>query len=112
MDEDYKGFYTFSSFTNKMQSLPRGASKKLINAAVTLFVILNESATPLIVKGSIVFALGYLICPLDAIPDFLIPIGLTDDLAVIMAALVKLKRYKDAGVEVRVETMLENWQLT
>ncbi len=46
-----------------------------------------DPATPLKVKGILVAALAYFILPFDVIPDFLLGIGFTDDIAVLLAAI-------------------------
>lgn len=45
-----------------------------------------DRATPLKAKGILIGALAYFILPLDAVPDFLLGLGFTDDLAVLLAA--------------------------
>jgi uncharacterized membrane protein YkvA (DUF1232 family) len=46
--------------------------------------------------AAIIFALGYLLSPLDAIPDMILFIGCTDDAAVITYVLTRLKSDLDA----------------
>ena len=45
-----------------------------------------DLATPLRAKGILMAALAYFILPLDAVPDFILGLGFTDDLDVLMAA--------------------------
>ena len=45
-----------------------------------------DKRTPLRVKGILLAALGYFVLPADTIPDVLLGIGFTDDLAVLTAA--------------------------
>jgi uncharacterized membrane protein YkvA (DUF1232 family) len=54
--------------------------------AVAMYHCLLDPATPLRVKATIVGALLYFVAPLDAIPDALVPVGWTDDVAVLLAA--------------------------
>lgn len=46
----------------------------LMDKAITLYALLKSSSTPAWAKAAIIGALGYFICPLDAVPDFL-PVG-------------------------------------
>ncbi len=46
-----------------------------------------DPQTPTKVRGTLFAALAYFILPLDSIPDFLVGFGLTDDIAVLSAAL-------------------------
>lgn len=45
-----------------------------------------DRATPVKAKGILIGALAYFILPIDTIPDFLLGLGFTDDLAVLIAA--------------------------
>jgi uncharacterized membrane protein YkvA (DUF1232 family) len=56
-----------------------------------------DKATPLKVKGTLLAALAYFIMPLDVIPDFLLGLGFTDDLAVLMTAFTLVKGHINAG---------------
>lgn len=46
-----------------------------------------DSRTPIRVRGTLLGALAYFILPLDAIPDFLVGFGYTDDAAVLATAI-------------------------
>jgi uncharacterized membrane protein YkvA (DUF1232 family) len=50
-----------------------------------------DPATPVKVKGMLIAALAYFILPFDAVPDFLLVLGFTDDLAVLMATVAMVK---------------------
>lgn len=50
-----------------------------------------DPATPVKVKGTLLAALAYFILPFDVIPDFLLVLGFTDDVAVLMAAMAMVK---------------------
>ena len=43
--------------------------------------------TPMKAKGILVGALAYFILPFDVVPDFILGLGFTDDMAVLFAAL-------------------------
>lgn len=45
-----------------------------------------DGRTPLKAKGILLAALAYFVLPLDTIPDFVLGLGFTDDLAVLLAA--------------------------
>lgn len=46
-----------------------------------------DHRTPLKAKGILIAALAYFVLPADAIPDFLLGFGFTDDIAVLTAAI-------------------------
>ncbi len=93
---------------DKIAGVPRGAGSALIRSAVTLSVLLREAGIPVWVKVSIVAALGYFICPFDAIPDFL-PGGFIDDLAAMALLLRQLKAFINGNIRERVEHLLPEY---
>ncbi len=86
------------------------AARKTLLSALVLFYCLKDADTPKWAKGIIVGALGYLILPLDLIPDILPGIGYGDDWGAIVAALASVAVYiKDdhkAKAQAQVETLL------
>lgn len=50
-----------------------------------------DRKTPLKAKGVLLAALGYFVLPTDAIPDFILGVGFTDDAAVLMAAITAIR---------------------
>jgi uncharacterized membrane protein YkvA (DUF1232 family) len=50
-----------------------------------------DTATPFKVRGTLLAALAYFILPIDIIPDFIVGLGFTDDLAVLMTAFTLVK---------------------
>jgi uncharacterized membrane protein YkvA (DUF1232 family) len=59
--------------------------------AVAAWFCAFDPATPLKVKGTLLGALAYFILPFDIIPDFILGLGFTDDLAVLMTAITLVK---------------------
>ena len=54
---------------------------------VAAYYCAMDPATPFKVKGTLLAALAYFLLPFDVLPDMLVIIGFTDDLAVLMAAI-------------------------
>jgi uncharacterized membrane protein YkvA (DUF1232 family) len=54
-------------------------------------------------------ALAYFISPIDAIPDAIPVFGLTDDLAVIAAAVGTVIQYVDDEVKLRTAEKMRDW---
>ena len=52
-----------------------------------------DPATPLKVKGILLAALAYFIMPIDVIPDVLLGLGFTDDMAVLYTALSMIRSH-------------------
>jgi uncharacterized membrane protein YkvA (DUF1232 family) len=59
----------------------------LASETVAMYFCLLDSRTPIWVKATVAAALAYFILPLDAVPDLLPVVGLSDDASVIAAAL-------------------------
>lgn len=67
--------------------------RKVVYTALILFYCLKDEDTPAWAKGVIVGALGYLILPLDLIPDIIPGAGYTDDWGALVAALGTVAAY-------------------
>ena len=76
--------------------------------ALAMYYAMLDPAVPAPAKATIAAALVYFIVPIDLIPDFLIPVGFTDDAAVIALALATVKAYVDESHYGRANTWLES----
>ena len=61
--------------------------------AVSAFYCATDATTPLPIRATLFGALAYFILPFDAIPDFLLGLGYTDDAAVLLAAYTACRTY-------------------
>lgn len=52
-----------------------------------------DPATPFKVRGTLLAALAYFILPFDAIPDFVLGLGFTDDMAVLVTAFTLIRNH-------------------
>jgi uncharacterized membrane protein YkvA (DUF1232 family) len=50
-----------------------------------------DKRTPMRVRGTLLAALAYFVMPIDMVPDFLVGLGFTDDLAVLTAAITAIQ---------------------
>jgi uncharacterized membrane protein YkvA (DUF1232 family) len=53
----------------------------------------TDTKTPLKVKGTLFGALAYFILPFDIIPDVILGLGFTDDLAVLVTAMTLVRNH-------------------
>lgn len=58
-----------------------------MDEVVAAYYCALDRKTPLRAKGIILAALAYFVMPIDAIPDVVLGIGFTDDIAVLTAAI-------------------------
>ena len=78
------------AFIDKIQRIAKRAGVKLVYAALILYYTLESDKVSVKDKAIIIGALGYLISPLDVMPDAIPIAGLGDDLAVLIYVLHKI----------------------
>ena len=61
--------------------------------AVAAFYCATDSATPMAIRATLLGALAYFVLPFDAIPDFFVGLGFTDDAAVLLAAFAAARAH-------------------
>jgi uncharacterized membrane protein YkvA (DUF1232 family) len=79
--------FSVSGFRVVAGKLAKQGANKVLTSALTLYHCLRDSDTPAWAKSVILGALGYLIFPMDFIPDALLGAGFTDDWSVILGAV-------------------------
>ena len=79
-----------NEFFNKMTSSFSRLQDSFMIDVVSLFYLFSAGKVPVKSSLLIVGALVYFISPIDMIPDFLIPLGFTDDIAVVAGVITKL----------------------
>ena len=87
---DYKDKFTQRAFVEKISHVAKRAGAKMVYTALILYYTLESDKVSLKDKALIVGSLGYLISPLDVIPDAIPIAGLGDDLAVLLFVLKKV----------------------
>ncbi|MFK7851939.1 MAG: YkvA family protein [Akkermansiaceae bacterium] len=79
--------FSVDEFWRVAKRLSRRGGRKLLNGGFTLYYCLRDADTPAWAKTVIAGALGYLILPMDFIPDAILGAGFTDDWSVILGAM-------------------------
>ena len=99
--EVVSGLFSEDSFWEKLRnsSVLKGSLEQIL----TLYYLFKSSDTPGWAKARIIGTLGYLILPTDLIPDVIVAIGYTDDLALIGAALVSLAAHITPEIRVKAK---------
>ena len=58
---------------------------------VAAYFAATDKKTPMRVRGTLLAALAYFVMPVDMIPDFILGLGFTDDVAVLTAAITAIQ---------------------
>ena len=66
-----------------------------------------DASTPRKAKGILIAALAYFVLPFDVIPDFILGLGFTDDMAVLLAALNVIRSHMKPEHHERARQTLE-----
>ncbi|MCB0619346.1 MAG: DUF1232 domain-containing protein [Saprospiraceae bacterium] len=74
-----------------------------------LFYAFKRRETPLWARNIILGTLGYLLSPLDALPDLTPVIGYTDDIGVLSFGLVTIACYVDEEIREKAREKLGKW---
>ena len=109
--QKYKDKFTQQGFFDKIQRVAKRAGAKLVYVALILYYLIQSDKVSLKDKAIIIGALGYLISPLDAVPDAIpIPIaGLSDDLGVLLYVLNKVWSSVDDDMKKQAREKLSKW---
>ena len=105
----YGSKFSQSDFVEKISRVAKRAGSKLVYAALILYYTLQSDRVSVKDKAIIVGALGYLISPLDVVPDAIPIVGLGDDLAVLVYVLKKVWTEIDPAVQERAKQKLTQW---
>lgn len=107
--QKYKDKFTLQGFFDKIQRIAKRAGAKLVYVALLLYYLLQSDKVSLKDKAIIIGALGYLISPLDIVPDAIPIAGLTDDLTVLLYALNKVWTSIDDDIKKQAQDKLSKW---
>ena len=104
----YSNKFTNGEFLEKISKIAKRAGAKLVYIALVLYYTLQSDKVALKDKAIIVGALGYLVSPLDVIPDAIPIVGLGDDLAVLLYVIGKLGNVSEE-IKEKAKAKLTKW---
>ena len=104
----YNRHYDEDSFWKKLKHLASTVGSKVLYPALQLYYLLQAKDVPVKAKTLIVGALGYLILPVDMVPDFIPALGFTDDLSALMVALRTLNKYLTPEINQKAKEQTNN----
>ena len=106
---NYSNKFSRKDFVEKIARIAKGAGAKLVYAALILYYTLQSDKVSATNKAKIIGALGYLISPLDVVPDAIPIAGLADDLGVLVFVLKKVWTDIDPEIQVKARKRLSKW---
>ncbi len=109
MQEDYKDSYSEKKLWKKLSKFAKAIGVKTTYTVLLLYYAYRRKETPRWAKNIVLGALGYLIAPIDAIPDLSPIIGFTDDLGVLSFGLVAIGAYVNQDVKNKARKKLNKW---
>ncbi len=104
----YSNKFTNNEFLEKIAKIAKRAGAKLVYVSLILYYTLQSDKVSIKDKAIIVGALGYLISPLDVIPDAIPIVGLGDDLAVLVYVLNKIGNVSEE-IKEKAKSKLSKW---
>lgn len=105
----YANKFSQTDFVDKIASIAKRAGSKLVYAALILYYTLQSNKVSKADKAIIIGALGYMISPLDVMPDAIPIVGLTDDLAVLVFVLKKVWGNIEPEIKDKAKNRLSKW---
>ncbi len=105
----YANKFSQSEFAEKISRIAKRAGSKLVYAALILYYTLQSDKVSKADKAIIIGALGYMISPIDVIPDAIPIAGLTDDLAVLLYVLKRVWTGIDPEIIAQAREKLSKW---
>ncbi len=107
--DKYKDQFTENKLWNKLSKYAKDAGLKVVYTSLLLFYAYKRKETPAWAKRIVLGTLGYLIAPIDMLPDLTPIIGYTDDIGILSFGLVVIAAYVNDDVKTNARTRLEKW---
>lgn len=105
----YSNRFSKTAFVEKISRIAKRAGAKLVYAALILYYTLQSDSVSVKDKAIIIGALGYLISPLDVVPDAIPIVGLGDDLGVLVYVLQKVWGDVNDDIKTKARERLNKW---
>lgn len=107
--QSFETLYSEEGFFSKVKQYAQKMGTELLEKALWLYYLLQEPTVPASAKAIVYGALGYLISPLDLIPDTTPVVGYTDDLVVLSMAVAQLAMYITPEIKQKAKERQAIW---
>ena len=105
----YEGNYSDSGFWEKLAKFALKIGEPVVYDALLLFYLLKSPSCPVQQKALILGALGYLILPVDLVPDAIPLLGFTDDAGALAVVIKVVKNNITPEIENQAREKLSEW---
>lgn len=102
----YATHFSARGLRRKVAQMPRRVCRGVLEQALLLYAVLTDRRTPLWARALIIGALGWFVCPLDAVPDTIPVFGYVDDAAVMAFAISRVAQFVTPTVRERAERLM------
>jgi uncharacterized membrane protein YkvA (DUF1232 family) len=110
MDEkNYSADFSEDSFWDKLARVAKTVGREIVEKALSMYYAAQDKDTPLWAKTILVAALGYFVCPIDAIPDVIPAVGYADDAGAIAVALGTVAVHIKPEHKQRAKAKADEW---
>lgn len=106
--KEYEKHYSEKRLLDKLMKYAKVAGINVVYLGLLLFYSLSNPELPAKLKGVVISALGYFISPIDLIADITPVVGYSDDLGILMAALVMIAFYINDEIKDKAKTKLKD----
>lgn len=103
----YENKYSQAGFMKKIKKYGKVIGLGAIYKALQLWYVMQKPEVPASTKVIIMGALGYLISPLDFIPDLTPILGYSDDIVAITYALIQVHGYIDDDLKALAKAKID-----
>ena len=107
--DDYAQYFNDTKLWKKLKKVAKKAGRKAVYYVLVLYYVSRDPAVPTGLKLKVLGALGYFILPLDFIPDVILGLGFTDDLAALAWALFTMRKHITPEIEKKARERLREW---
>ena len=101
--------YSEAGFFQKLNTFARIAGHTLVKQSLQLYFAAESPDTPTWAKGVVFGALAYFVSPIDAIPDPMPAIGVTDDLGVLISAVATIAMHITPKEKKKAAEKMAEW---
>lgn len=105
----YQRAFSEKAFWKKWQDYVNKLGTKALYTLLLLFYAYRRKETPYWAKSIVIGTIGYLLTPIDAIPDLTPILGYTDDIGILSFGLVTIACYVNADVRESARQKLSQW---